>query len=303
MTINQLNKIPVQQFIKNDSIQELIKERLEKRAGQFTTSLLSLINGSPKLAECTPMTVVQSALTAASLDLPINQNLGFAYIIPYGKVAQLQIGYKGFIQLAQRSGKFKTINTTDVRLGEVSTRDRMTGELSFDWCQDNKERSELEVVGYVAYFELLNGFNKSLYMTKAEIEAHASKYSQAYKSRNNSSFDSPWKTEFDLMAQKTVLKLLLSKYAPLSTEMQDAIVSDQSVDDGNELTYIDNIDILQAEKATEEEKDEIVEVNKTALEEVQEVFPEAKEIKIKPETVAEKAQRLWGKKDDNSPSD
>lgn len=301
MTINQLNKMPVQQFIKNDSIQELIKERLKQRAGQFTTSLLSLINGSPKLADCSPMTIVQAALTAASLDLPINQNLGFAYIIPYGKVAQLQIGYKGFIQLAQRSGKFKTINTTDVRLGEVSTRDRMTGELGFDWCQDNEERTNLEVVGYVAYFELLNGFNKSLYMTKAEIEAHATKYSQAYKNRNNSSFESPWKTDFDLMAQKTVLKLLLSKYAPLSTEMQDAIVNDQSADDGNERTYIDN-DTLEAEKATEEEKDEIIEVNKSIVEKVKDVFPEAEEIETKTETVAEKAQRLWGKKDDNTSS-
>ncbi len=193
---NKLAKMPVDRFIKNDSIQKLISDRLQKRAGQFTTSLLSLVNNNPRIAECTPITVVQAALTAASLDLPINQNLGFAYIVPYKNrgqsEAQFQMGWKGFVQLAQRSGKFKTINTTDVRAGEVATRDRMTGELVFEWCEDNEERTQLPVVGYLAYFQLLNGFNKSLYMTKAEIEAHASRYSQAYKNRGNTSFKSPW---------------------------------------------------------------------------------------------------------------
>ncbi len=254
---------PVVAVIRGDKIQAMVQERLGKRAGQFTTSLISLVNANKNIAACEPLTVIQSALTAASMDLPVNQNLGFAYIVPYknhGRMeAQLQVGWKGFVQLAQRSGKFKTINTTDVRLGEVSSRDRMTGELGFEWCNDSDDRSKLPIVGYLAYFELLNGFNKSLYLTKAEVEAHANRYSKAYKNKGKSTFKSPWETDFDLMAQKTVLKQLLSKFAPLSTEMQDAIVADQSVDDG-ERHYVDN-DALESEKATEEEKDEIVQAN------------------------------------------
>lgn len=233
-----------QGFIKDVNVQKMIMERLGKRAGQFTTSLLSLVNANAKIAECKPVTIVQAALTAASLDLPINQNLGFAYIVPYKNhgvmEAQFQMGWKGFVQLAQRSGKFQTINTTDVREGEVKSRDRMTGELEFNWIEDDEERNKTAVVGYMAYFELLNGFKKSLYMTKAEIEKHAGRYSQAYKAKGKSSFKSPWETDFDLMAQKTAIKQLLSRYAPLSTEMQEAVAADQSVDDGDGRRYIDN---------------------------------------------------------------
>lgn len=248
------NKNPMVNFINDPGIQKLVHERIGQRAGQFTTSLLSLVNANAKIAECTPVTVLQAALTAASMDLPINQNLGFAYIVPYKnnkKVdgqwqttmeAQFQMGWKGFVQLAMRSGKFKTLNTTDVREGEVKSRDRMTGELTFDWIDDDKARGSKKVVGYLAYFELLNGFSKSLYMTREEVEAHAGRYSQAYKGaqEKKSSFKTPWETDFDLMAQKTAIKLLLSKFAPLSTEMQEAVTNDQAVirEDGK-IDYID----------------------------------------------------------------
>jgi recombination protein RecT len=282
---------PVVRLIKNEGIQKMIQERLQKRSGQFTTSLLSLVNANANIAACTPMTVIQAALTAASMDLPINQNLGFAYIVPYKNhgtmEAQFQMGWKGFVQLAQRSGKFKTINTTDVREGEVTERDRMTGELKFQWCDDDAERKELPVVGYLAYFELLNGFNKSLYMTKAEVESHAGRYSQSFKG----GFNSPWKSDFDLMAQKTALKLLLSKFAPLSTEMQEAIAVDQSVDDGNGRKYIDNDTEMDDVKANDDEKADILAAHKDA-----EVVHEVKNTVEKTETVAEKAKRKYGPK-------
>jgi recombination protein RecT len=256
-------KATPQGFIKDLNVQKMITERLGKRAGQFTTSLLSLVNANAKIAECTPITIVQAALTAASMDLPINQNLGFAYIVPYKsnkKVfnantgrddwvstmeAQFQMGWKGFVQLAQRSGKFELINTTEVREGELVGRDRMTGELKFVWS-DADDRDDMPVIGYLAYFKLLNGISKSLYMTKAEVEKHAGRYSQAFKGSSKAkaegrkSFDTPWESDFDLMAQKTALKLLLSKYAPLSTEMQEAVTADQSVDDGTGRQYLDN---------------------------------------------------------------
>lgn len=274
---------PVVAMIRADKMQAMVHERLGKRAGQFTTSLISLVNANKNIAECTPITVIQAALTAASMDLPINQNLGFAYIVPYrnhGQMeAQFQMGWKGFVQLAQRSGKFQTINTTDVREGEVKTRDRMSGELEFTWIEDDGERNKATVVGYLAYFKLLNGFNKSLYMTKAEIEKHAGRYSQAYKAKGKSSFKSPWETDFDLMAQKTALKLLLSKFAPLSTEMQEAVAADQSVDDGNGKRYIDN-DELNNVGADDDKKAAILAAN--ASEVPDNVDPETGEVTDSP---------------------
>jgi recombination protein RecT len=293
-------KNPVQNFIKNESVQKMINDRLQKRAGQFTTSLLSLVNANAKIAECTPTTVVQAALTAAAMDLPINQNLGFAYIVPYRNhgvmEAQFQMGWKGFVQLAQRSGKFQTINTTEVRENEVQTRDRMTGELEFNWNGDDAARNKLPIVGYLAYFKLLNGFSKSLYMTKAEVENHAGRYSQAYKA----GFSSPWKSDFDLMAQKTVLKLLLSKFAPLSTEMQEAIESDQSVNDGEKRRYIDN-DELANVNATDDKKAAILAANGAKAPD--NVDPETGEI-IEGEVVNDRARidKVFGTKDDNKTS-
>lgn len=311
---------PVVAMIRADKMQAMVQERLGKRAGQFTTSLISLVNANAKIAECTPITVIQAALTAASMDLPINQNLGFAYIVPYannknidGKwvktmEAQFQMGWKGFVQLAQRSGKFQTINTTDVREGEVKTRDRMTGELEFTWIEDDGKRNKAPVEGYLAYFKLLNGFNKSLYMTKAEIEKHAGRYSQAYRAKGKSSFKSPWETDFDLMAQKTALKLLLSKFAPLSTEMQEAVAADQSVDDGKERRYIDN-DLLANVNADDDQKAAIIAANaapadsippKGKVDEDHEEVPDSAPKPVDPpkKTVKEMAaERGWTKED------
>jgi recombination protein RecT len=264
---------PVVGVIRADKMQKMFEERLGKRAGQFTTSLISLVNSNEKLQQCEPMTVIQAALTAAAMDLPINQNLGFAYVIPYNnnkkftdesgkpyweKVweAQFQMGYKGFIQLAQRSGTFKTINVTDVREGELKYRDRMTGVTEFTWIEDDTERNAKPIVGYLAYFELLSGFSKSLFMTKAQVEAHASRFSQAY----SKGYESPWKSDFDAMAQKTVLKQLLNKFAPLSTEMQEAVLVDQSVDDGKQRRFIDN-DELANVNATADKKSAILAAN------------------------------------------
>lgn len=305
---------PVVAMIRGDKMQQMVSERLGKRAGQFTTSLISLVNANKNIAACTPITVIQAALTAASMDLPINQNLGFAYIVPYKNKgvmeAQFQMGWKGFVQLAQRSGKFQTINTSDVREGEVKTRDRMTGVLDFEWIDDDVDRNKKKVVGYLAYFELLNGFSKSLYMTKAEVEHHAGRYSQAYRAKGKSSFKSPWETDFDLMAQKTALKLLLSKFAPLSTEMQEAVAADQSVDDGTGRKYLDNGGNLDDEKADADEKAAILAANSTPEGEIapgpddDSEDDDGDEAPAKPpaadeppaESVADKAKRKYGPK-------
>lgn len=228
--------ITVQKYIRNGSIQKRINDLLRDRASQFTTSLLSLVNANTQLANCKPETVLNAALTAASLDLPINQNLGFAAIVPYKDEAQFQIMWKGFVQLAQRSGKYKTISATPVYEGQLVGEDPLKGFV-WDWSQPAKG----EPIGYAAYFELLNGFEKTLYMTTKQVEEHAKKYSKAYaydlKAKKKSS---PWSTNFDAMAEKTVLKLLISKFGSMSTTMEKALESDQAIITDKEVKYVDN---------------------------------------------------------------
>jgi len=243
--------LSIAQYVRQDAVTQRLNELLGKRAPQFVTSLVSAVNANQMLANCKPESVLTAALTAASLDLPINQNLGFAYLIPYknkgGEVCQFQMGYKGFIQLAQRSGYYKTINATDVREGEMTGFDRLSGELSFEWLE-GAERNKAKVVGYVAYFQLLNGFEKSLFMTTEELEKHAQKYSKNYAKYKTGL----WADNFDSMAKKTVLKLLISKFGPLNTQLEDAIQKDQTADD----EYVDNpnkVEVVDAELGDSEE--------------------------------------------------
>lgn len=247
----------VQHFIRDDSVQKRIESLLKDRAPQFTTSLLSAVNSNKLLANCKPETVLNAALTAASLDLPINPNLGFAYIIPYNGEAQFQMGYKGFIQLAQRSGKYKTISSTAVYEGQLLSKDPLKG-FTWDWSIEPKG----EPIGYVAYIELLNGFEKTLYMTRDEVEKHAGRYSQAYKNKGKSSFKSPWETDFDLMAQKTVLKLLISRFGSLSVMMEQALERDQAVVTEEGVKYVDNEPV----ETPEEVKQAIVDAHKSTEE-------------------------------------
>lgn len=233
------------QLLDSDSVKNRIKDVLQNKSTQFVTSALSLVNSDEKLQSCEPSTIFNACLVSASLDLPINNNLGFAYIIPYndrnkGMIAQFQMGYKGFKQLSLRTGQFRTIHATDVREGEISFYDRLTGEIEFNWIEDETERESKQIVGYVSYFELLNGFKSTFYMTKANVDKHAKKYSQTFKKGFG-----VWKEDFDSMALKTVTKLNLSKNAPLSVEMQKAIIADQAIvkevneDDTIEVDYVD----------------------------------------------------------------
>lgn len=227
----------VTRYIKDENVGKRINELLKDRAPQFTTTLMAALNSNKALNNCEPQSVIAAALTAASMDLPINQNLGFAYLIPYknkdGDVCQFQMGYKGFIQLAQRSGYYKTINATEVREGEIAKIDRLSGEIEFEWIEDEKEREKAKIIGYVAYFKLLNGFEKSLYWSVEKCKAHATRFSKSFKFGGGL-----WKDDFESMAIKTVLKQLISKYGPLNTQLQEAIVKDQTING----EYIDNPD-------------------------------------------------------------
>lgn len=224
----------ITQLVKDEGFKVEAEKMLGKGAPQFLSSVLTLANSDPKIRDLDPVKLYNTCLMAAALKLPFNSNLGQAYIIPYKGEPQLQIGWKGFVQLAQRSGLFKTINVSDVREGEIEDYDRLSGDIRFAWIQDDSERRKKKVIGYVAYFKLLNGFEKSLYMTVGDLEAHATKYSQTFKRKSG-----VWVDNFDAMAQKTVIKLLLNKFAPLSldSDLARAIEIDQADDEGN---YADN---------------------------------------------------------------
>lgn len=243
----QLAPMTVKALFAKDEVKNKFQEMLGKRAASFITSVLQITSQNEMLATADPVSIYQSAAVAATLDLPLNNNLGFAYIVPYNSkqkdgswkvVAQFQIGAKGFKQLALRSGQFITINDTDVREGELKEYNRLTGEITFEWIQDVKERLTKAVIGYASYFKLLNGFEKTYYMTVDELKDHGLRFSQTFKKGFGL-----WKDDFDGMARKTVIKLNLSKNAPLSVEMQKAVVADQAVvkdAETEDVEYVDN---------------------------------------------------------------
>lgn len=235
----------VKQFFAQDIIKNKVQEVLGQHSNQFITTVLQIASSNELLAKSDPVSILNAAMVAATLHLPINKNLGFAYIIPFNQkqkdgsyktVAQFQLGYKGFIQLAQRSGQFKTISATPIYEGQLIESNPLTG-FRFDFAT---KKSDI-VIGYAAYFELLNGFQKTLYMTVDEMKQHGLKFSQTYKKDYGL-----WKDDFDSMAQKTVIKLLLSKFAPLSIEMQKAVITDQGIVNdlkGENITYDDHEEV------------------------------------------------------------
>ena len=202
----------------NETMKRNFENILKDNAGAFMASIIELYQSDGYLQKCDPNKVVLEALKAATLKLPINKSLGFAYIIPYGTTPTMQLGYKGIIQLAQRSGQYKYLNAGEVYEGEAVNYNRITGMLEI-----SGEATSDKVIGYFAYFQLKNGFEKAVYWSVEKVLAHAKKFSQAYKSGKK---DSPWFTNFDAMALKTVLKSIVTKYGPMSVEFADAMAHD-----------------------------------------------------------------------------
>lgn len=247
---NTVGQTTLKSMINDERTKNKFKEMLGNKAAGFLTSLMNTTNGNAQLQQADPNSILKAGAIAATLDLPIDPNLGFAYIVPYkntvkdkfGNVvetrneAQFQMGWKGFYQLAMRTGQYKRINVTGLFEGQFEGYDPITDELIYNL--DNKTSEE--ITHYIAYFKTLNGFEKYFVMSKDEIEAHAKKFSKTYSYKSSS-----WKTNFDAMAKKTVLKLLLSKYGMLSIEMQTAQKVDQAVikevdKDDIEVEYVDN---------------------------------------------------------------
>ncbi len=234
------------------SVMEQFNNALAKSAPTFVASVIDLYNGDTNLQQCEPKAVVMEALKAAVLKLPINKALGYAFIIPFNNsvkddkgnwvkkmVPTFQMGYKGYIQLAMRTGQYRTINADVVYEGELRRANKLTGEIAFDG-----EKKSDKVVGYFCYFELLNGFSKTLYMTVEQMAEHAKRYSKGLKKETTveslinlsnlpvapDSKTVGWMGNFHGMAVKTVIRNLLGKYGYLSVEMQQAIVNDTEGD-------------------------------------------------------------------------
>lgn len=224
----------VKSLLSQANVKSKFEEILRDRANAFTANLAVMVNNSPALVKCDPMTVISAAVVAASLDLPIDPNLGFAHIVPYGEKAQFQIGFKGFIQLAMRSGQYSRIGVTEIYEGQLLDENPLTGEYTFDF----KAKKSETIIGWAAYFKTVNGFEKTLYWPVEKIKKHGLRFSQTYKKGFGL-----WKDDFDSMASKTVLKALLSKWGILSTEMQNAVKFDQGVVksvETQEVEYLDN---------------------------------------------------------------
>lgn len=245
-------------FLNGDQIKSKFTEILGTRGPSFIASVLSVCNSNSDLKKATPESVYMAALMAATLDLPINQNLGFAFIIPYKtksgtpeeKVeAQFQLSARGFKQLAIRTGQYRIISDAIVYEGQLVKEDPLQG-YEFDWSKKASEK----VVGYVSYFELVSGYKSTFYMSKEQVMQHALKYSQTFRSKTQWVRESSkWSTDFDAMALKTVTKLNISKNGPLSVQIHQALVTDQSV-----IKDADTLDVSYEDN----QKPEPIEVNK-----------------------------------------
>lgn len=243
----------------NETVKQKFNNVLGEKAPGFTTSLLNMVGTSKVLAECDPNTVMTSAMVAATFDLPVDPNLGFFYIVPFNnkkkmpdgsfqwvKEATPLLGYKGYIQLAQRSGQYKKLNVITVYEGELVKWDRLTEEYELDF---EKKLSD-KAVGYLGYFELLNGYKKATYWTKSQVETHRIKHN---KGKDKSALTGVWRSDYDAMATKTVLRNLLSKWGPLSIIQQAASLDESTVKETNGYLERDPDSRREAEVVEEDE--------------------------------------------------
>ena len=257
----QSNIIALRDKLNSEVIQKKFSDMLGKKSAGFLTSVISVAQNNALLAKAEPNSVVLAAGQAAALDLPINPNLGYAAIVPYndkksGKcLAQFQIMRDGWVELAMRTGQVVAIANECVFDGELVSQNRFTDTYIFD---ESKKKSD-KIIGYMAYIRLVNGFEKTVYWTIEQCKAHGARYSKSF-----SQDSSLWKTDFDSMAKKTLLKYIIKKYCPKSIEMLNAVVNDQGVYDGD-LSNIGESAPINTTNDTSTEKAEIVEVEEAEV--------------------------------------
>ena len=227
------------------SVQEQFKNALAENRNLFIASLIDLYASDKNLQQCDPAALVREALKAAVLQLPIAKSLGFAWIVPYKGVPVFQLGYRGYIQLALRTGVYRFINADAVYEGELRGTDKLTGLVDL-----SGERKSMKVIGYFAYLETVNGFKKAVYWTKDQVTDHAKKFSPAFGLK-----DGAWQTNFDAMAIKTVIRQLISRYGIMSIEMQQALSMDFDDDESDlarEVAANANREIIDVKPAQEQ---------------------------------------------------
>ena len=263
------NKPKFSVAIQSDTYKKLINQTLgdKERATRFIASISSAVATNADLQQCDAGTILSGALLGESLNLSPSPQLGQYYLVPFNKkvkdingkesyikVAQFQLGYKGYIQLAIRSGQYKKLNVLAIKKGELINYDPLNEEIEVKLIEDEEERENAETIGYYAMFEYVNGFRKSLYWSKSKMEKHAIQYSKGFAAQKGYTF---WEKDFDGMAYKTMLRQLISKWGIMSIDMQQAVEKDMSaINTDGTYEYVDNEDIeepiIQQEEDTEE---------------------------------------------------
>lgn len=253
---NQLAKsnqrMGITAYLTQNAVRDQINKVIGGKDGQrFISAIVSAVNVNPNLQECTNQSILSGALLGESLKLSPSPQLGHYYLVPFndrerGKVAQFQLGYKGYLQLAIRSGMYKKINVLAIKEGELIRFDPLNEEIEVNLIQDEEEREKADTIGYYAMFAYVNGFQKAIYWSKAKMEAHALKYSKGYQAKKGYTF---WEKDFDGMAYKTMLRQLISKWGIMSIDMQTAMESDMAViqEDGSKV-YVDNDPAVEMEE-------------------------------------------------------
>lgn len=272
--------------IQSDMYKKLINNTLgdPKKATRFIASITSAVATNPALQECEPSSIVAGALVGEALELSPSPVLGEYYLVPFKNSkegvtkAQMQIGYKGYLHLAIRSGQYKDIDVFEIHEGEFKGRDKETGKFKFEFIENEAERLSKPIIGYMGYFELLNGFRKTLYISKEEMEKHANTYSKAFNLEDYKKlqagqipekdlwkYSSFWYKNFDTMAFKTVLRQLISKWGIMSIQLQEAFTKDMAVmKDNGDYEYVDSptyeeepVFVKEEEKKTAKSLDDI----------------------------------------------
>lgn len=249
------NKVGFTSYMTSNVVQKKVNEIIgdEKRGARFISSIVSAVNANPTLKECDNASILSGALLGESLNLSPSPQLGNYYLVPFndksrGKVATFQLGYKGYIQLAIRSGQYKKLNVLAIKEEELIKYDPLNEEIEVQLIDDEEKREKAKTIGYYAMFEYVNGFRKTMYWSKTKMEKHALQYSQGYKAKSGYTF---WEKDFDAMAYKTMLRQLISKWGIMSIDMQTAYESDMTYikEDGSK-EYIDNevIEVVEEPK-------------------------------------------------------
>lgn len=278
-------KVGIAGFLATEAVRANVMQVVgAKNATRFISSVVSAVQTNPSLAECTNKSILSAALLGEALNLSPSPQLGQFYMVPYKKKdkqgnvisvdAQFQMGAKGYKQLAMRTGQYLDIDVIYVRQGEYLGRDKFTGKQRFEFIEDDSVREELPIVGYLAYFELLNGFRKQIYWTKEKMEKHADTYSQAFSldsykkliegkipQKEMWKYSSYWYKSFDDMAEKTMIRQLISKWGIMSIELETAYRNDMAViDENGNPNYVDNPSTNIAQQVADE-----IEVNANSV--------------------------------------